>query len=246
MLNNYLRAHTLRQATHWRLLESFCTAALGVNTCSDSIGLLLCMGQYCPLMERKSIKQHIYSLYWLSRDKTHSSKTQGGLSPVYSVKKILVWTFFDVCLTSAWTFWKVEQPEKKESSPMHGDLTDRRDKEIIEKVIIQRIEGGRDTALILLGLVQSVCLFLWLVIPSHPNCICFSLQCTLLDWRLGSFSRQPEAKNPEERRSAVRTRLLLINFKFQRQLCPGFGLWSGRKRHIAAYISVTPRSSNMC
>lgn len=84
---------------------------------------------------------------------------------------------------------------------MRGELTDRLEKEIIEKVIMERIEAGGDTALavefllILRGLVQSVCLILRLVIPSHPKGFCFSLQRTLLAWRLGSFSlfnRKPE------------------------------------------------------
>lgn len=80
------------------------------------------------------------------------------------------------------------------ASLMHGELTDRLEKEIIEEVIMERIEAGGDAAvaveflLILRGLVQSVCLILRLVIPSHPNGFCFSLQRTLLAWRLGSFS----------------------------------------------------------
>lgn len=58
---------------------------------------------------------------------------------------------------------------------MHGELTDRLEKEIIAKVITERIEAGGDAAvaveflLILRGPVQSVCLILRLVIPSHPQ-----------------------------------------------------------------------------
>lgn len=53
---------------------------------------------------------------------------------------------------------------------MHGELTDRLEKEIIAKVIMGRIAAvAVEFLLILRGPVQSVCLILRLVIPSHPQ-----------------------------------------------------------------------------